>query len=555
MRVLLVTEKCSQSEHERDGGARIVETLQRAFGPSLSIMQFGPRADPAATWYFEYPSSDPNRFLRRLANADFIAQRVHAHSHGFTHIIFIHLSMQFGLAQAGFQQGITIWTFPMFLTPSYISSGEIVPVEYMDAERKALKLSKNILTPSYLEKKQLLEIYGIPHEHVCVIPRGIDMKFVSPSTRLLQGPAVFCSIQSIKPQKNTLGLVRLFAKLRHRLAGAKLQIIGPIQNPAYGRQVRAEITRLGLDNSVELTGYVPSSKLALAIQSCHMHLSTSLCETFGRSIFESLACGLPNVARRCDNAAADFLKDLPYIRFIDHEADMIEAIEQMLENLPKLSSMALEIGRLYDDESLAQLLVAKLCASEPLAICDFDGTLYHKGDPQKTKRCIESFSRYPVKVLCSARTTSDLLNQLQAYSLEVDWIISFSGAMISDGKGRPLWLNPLQAPDVAYLENKLLGLKRYEFEGEVLQLESSSQCWEGELGFRTQVYQGQTFISDWQTSKLRATHKLLQHIKWAGQVHAFGDGPYDEELLNYYDGILITPSPKNPSQQKELSYA
>jgi hydroxymethylpyrimidine pyrophosphatase-like HAD family hydrolase len=67
-----------------------------------------------------------------------------------------------------------------------------------------------------------------------------------------------------------------------------------------------------------------------------------------------------------------------------------------------------------------------------------------------------------------------------------------------------------------------------------------------------EIYQGMAFINDWQASKLQAVLRLLRHIDWHGQVRAFGDGPYDNELLTYFDGTLITPSPANKFQKEEI---
>ena len=97
MKILLVTEKCGPAENQRDGGARLVETLQRIFGDSLQVIQFGPQAESSSTWHYPYPINLPNRFERRLANAQFIAEKVKRIDQDFTHVIFAHVSMQFGL--------------------------------------------------------------------------------------------------------------------------------------------------------------------------------------------------------------------------------------------------------------------------------------------------------------------------------------------------------------------------------------------------------------------------------------------------------------------------
>jgi glycosyltransferase involved in cell wall biosynthesis len=556
MKLLLVTEKCGPTENQRDGGARLVETLQKVFGDSLNVMQFGSNADPSATWHFNYPINLPNRFERRLVNARFIIEQVKTVENNFTHIIFSHISMQFGLVDVPLREDLNIWTFPMFLTPSYQASGEIVPEAYFAMERLALRYSKNILTPSYLEKRQLVETYSIPGERIHVIPRGVDTRFLAPKIRTLQGHPIFCSIGSIKPQKNILGLVRLFSKINEKFPASKLRIIGPIQDVGYYKAVEAEIQLLGLTQAIELKGYVTPNFLSEAIADAHIHISTSTCETFGRSIFETLTSGLPNIARTIDNAAAEILKNLPYARFIDDPNEVLEVIEEMLNNLEKLSSMASEIGKLYDDEVLSQRLAAKITNENVIAISDFDGTLFHKNDSEKTQRCIKAFLSYPKRIICSARSIADLLEMFAAYNLEVDWIVGCSGSIVTNGDGNPLWMTPLELNDIIKLEATLPNTKRIEAGGHVLQIAAPSVEVPTTIGLRIEVYQGTAFIAHWEASKLRAVHKLLRHINWPGQVHVFGDGPYDSELIDYFDGTLITPSPTSDNRQrKEINYA
>jgi len=542
MKILLVTEKYNPDNNQRDGGARLVDTLKNAFDGCLQIMQFGLQVDSSAEWNFNYPISSTNRFKRRIANAEFIAWQVKAVEEHFTHVIFIHISMQFGLVDLPLRKEICIWTFPMFLTPSYQRSGEIIPAEYTAIERIALVNSLNILTPSHLEKKQLIEFYSIPEKQIHVVPRGIDISLLAPKVRSLKDSPSFCSIGSIKPQKNTLGLVDLFAKLIIKFPGSTLRIIGPNQDNEYYTMVLAKIQLLRLTNSIELMGHVIPADLAHAIKNCHIHISTSLCETFGRSIFETLASGLPNIARLKDNASAEYLSHLPYTKFVKDDNEALSAIEEVLSNLPKLSSMAIEIGRLYDDAMLSRLLAAKICSRKVIVISDFDGTLFYKNDVEKTTRCMRVFQQFQTKVICSARSINDLLENIKFYNLEVDWIIGYSGAMVTDGKGKLLWFNPLNINDIDRLKDLVPQFKVIKFEEEIIQIALPIESLPNITGLNIETYQNTAFISNWEASKFRAIHRLLRHINWTGSVKAFGDGLYDKEFLTYFDGELIIPS-------------
>lgn len=529
---MVVTEKAGPEEAQRDGGARLVESLHRALGSAVSIAQFGDRAAPEARWHFSYPGTSGDRFARRLARAPFIADRVREIADGFTDILYVHASMQFGPPPAE----VRTWTFPMFLTPSYVASGETVPSAYMEAERRALSNTSRVLTPSHFERRQLTDVYGVPEAAIRVVPRGVDRPLFPPHERVVDGPLCVCSVGSIKRQKNTLGLLRTFAALRARYPDARLRVIGPVQDAVYAEEVVREVHRLELDGAVEFTGHVPPERLSLAFRDAHLHLSASTCETFGRAIFETLAAGIPNVARATGNAAAEYLAHVPYARFHDSEDDQVEAAVLLLRDLPRYSSQAAEVAELFDDALLAQRIAAELVEAEVLAVSDWDGTLFHKADPGRTERCIAAFRRHTRRVVCTARPVEDILEALDAHALEADWIVGCSGAVVADGRGRVVWRVPLPAP--------LPGARTIVDEGHVVQAELLDARTEVSAGLRVESYQGRAFVAAWEASKLRAVTRLLRHIGWQGRVRAFGDGRYDEELLAYFDGVLVRPEPR-----------
>lgn len=543
MRLLVVTEKCGPEEARRDGGARLVESIQRTFSVSASVMQFGARSDASARWHHPYPKAASNRFLARLQDAPFIADRVREVAQDFTHVVFVHVSMQFGFVQAPLN-GVTAWTFPMFLTPSYRASGETVPEEYTEAERRVLAVATHVLTPGHLERRQLVEFYGVPEDRIRVIPRGVDRRFVSPRVRTLDSPPRLCSIGSIKPQKNTVGLLHLLHAVRKRRPGTTLRVIGPVQDDAYAARVRCVVERLGLGDAVSMTGYVPSEDLAAATEGAHLHVSAASTETFGRAVFETLAGGMPNVGRATGNAAAEYLRHVPYARFHDDVEEAASAVDELLDDLPALSAMAREIGELYDDRSLSARLAAELAEAQIIAVSDYDGTLFHKHDPERTRRCIERFRLYPRRIVCSARPLEQVLSALHAYGIRADGIVAYGGGVVADGSGRVLWSTPMDAELRERLHAVIPTARDVCWGGQLLQI-AATGCGTCPMvpGARTEIYQGTAYAGPWAASKLRAVHRLLAHLGIEGRVRAFGDGPYDEELLAYYDGTRIHPTP------------
>lgn len=552
MKILIITEKYSPHPSQRDGGARIVDTLKNFLKDSCDIIQFNGTQKGTAKYHYNYPYTQENRFKRRLANRRFIGEKVYELSGFYTHLIFIHISMQFGLELFPIEKGIFIWTFPMFLTPSYRASGEVIPNEYFEAEKRALALSTAILTPSPFEKRQIHDIYGIDKEKIFMVPRGIDPL---PPLENLQKPSKilhFCSVASMKPQKNTLGLLDLFFSIQKRFPSSYLRLIGPIQDRRYAQRVLQKIKRLGLTEQIEILGFIEAKSLRGVLSDCHFHLSASRCETFGRSIFETLALGVPNIALQGQNAAQDFLQNLPYMAFAEDENTFIHKIEEMIESYEELSNMAKEIGELYCNAFLGRLLIATLFDEKILGVCDFDGTLFHKHDENKTFKSIAAFKYFPVRVICSARPLSTLLLEIKRYELEVDWIIAYSGALVADGLGNVQWESPLTKRDLVYLEQKM----GYVFAKDQKWMQVALKKDEApDIPFlRKEIYQEKAFISHWKASKLHALCQLLKKIEWKGRIAVYGDGIYDREMITYFDGHWITPKAHLYINEKRLNH-
>ncbi len=549
-----MTEKHAPEIEQRDGGFQLVKTLEQIFKDQIEIMQFGTKNNPNSLIYC-YPFKHANRFQRRILNAEFIqekiTEKIKESVNNFTHVFYVHISMQFGIMKVPLRKDIEIWTFPMFLTPSYQNSGEEVPSHYFELEQQALQYSHHIITPSPLEKRQLLETYGLSQNSIHMVPRGVNQTY-SPRTFLNEGPA-FCSIGSIKRQKNTLELIHFFNDIKHVYPKATLKIIGAVQDEAYAAEVLFAIKKLGLDQSINMMGYIPHADIPKTIAECHIHLSTSCSETFGRSIFETLAQGIPNIVRRGNNAAYDFLKNKPYICFSKNKKRAFKFIQYILANFEDFSKQVSEIGFLFNESRFQKILKATILKKESMVFADFDGTLFHKDDVEKTKRCIVAFNKFPLKVICSARGKEDILSQSKILGINVNWIISYGGAVISNVEGEDCLVSPLDLKTLLFLESTL-HTKRILYKSHVLQLETSPPLKTLPVKCRMEIYQNKGYLSSWTSFKLQAILKLLDHIQWDGRIKAFGDGPYDEDFLTYFDGTLITPHPTHHNQKKEMIY-
>lgn len=540
--VLIVTEKHAAPESQRDGGARLVETLRRNFGKSASILQLGSKASDGDGE--EYPHWHPDRFVRRLLNASWISERVARASVDRTHLVFVHTSMLFGLdpTRVG---GAKICLFPMFLGTAYRLSGENVPEEYIESERVAVAAAHRIITPSHLERRMLVDDYGADPTRIKVIPRGVVINPADGRARDLDGPVRLCSVGSIKNQKNPVGLLDAFGDIVRTLPEATLTLVGATQDELALQRLTSEIRVRELVDRVRLHGYVTPTGLAEVLRDQHVHISASRCETFGRSVFETLALGIPNLIPEENHAANDFLSGKPYRRTYGASIPAGKALGALLEGYRERSREALEIGELFCDERLGRLVKACVLDRPKLLVTDFDGTLFHKTSSEWTKSSVRHVAGFDKVVVCSARPVDDLRSALCSIGVRADWLIGLSGSETEDWSGGRRFSHPLGEGELMDILATNPGAQPVCSAGKVHQVRLSSEPLPS-IGHRVEKFGEHWYLGSRSRSKLRAIVDLLGHMNWDGQVQAQGDSPPDFEFLSYFDGELVSSPRAHP---------
>lgn len=139
-------------------------------------------------------------------------------------------------------------------------------------------------------------------KNTVVIPHGI-----SPSFRNVDGnnsrrpdwlmPGDYLLyVSNIDFYKAQLEVVQAYALLkRRRSTREKLFLVGP-EAPDYGRRVRTEIHRLGLDEDVVITGTMPYEQMPELYHHALVNIFASRCENCPNILLEALAAGRPVVA-------------------------------------------------------------------------------------------------------------------------------------------------------------------------------------------------------------------------------------------------------------------
>jgi glycosyltransferase involved in cell wall biosynthesis len=137
----------------------------------------------------------------------------------------------------------------------------------------------------------------VPPERTSVVHLGRDPAF-QPCEPPAPGARALC-VSQLYFYKNIVELIAAFALAAPQLPpGAALDIAGAMPEPAYAREVKRQIARLGLEARVRLLGDVPHGELARLYARARLFLFPSTCESFPNILLEALSCGAPSIVSR-----------------------------------------------------------------------------------------------------------------------------------------------------------------------------------------------------------------------------------------------------------------
>jgi glycosyltransferase involved in cell wall biosynthesis len=148
-----------------------------------------------------------------------------------------------------------------------------------------------------------MEGTGAPSEKMIQLGRGVDTELFNPRKRddayrlsiAPHGEIIFCCISRIAPEKGFEFLAQAALKLKQTGLPFKLLIVGGNKNPAVMNEVQSCFREI--QDHVVFTGMLRGVELARAYAAADVFLHCSITETFGLVVLESMASGVPVVAR------------------------------------------------------------------------------------------------------------------------------------------------------------------------------------------------------------------------------------------------------------------
>lgn len=194
-----------------------------------------------------------------------------------------------------------------------------------------------IVTVSRYSASDIVRVLDVPAEKVRVIPPAIrraaedDICATADiRKRLPIKGRILLYVGRRDPYKNIVGLIRTFARVRATHAEpATLVIVGSYD--ARYPEPEEEVRRLGLNDSVVFTDYLPDRELAALYRAASVFVFPSLYEGFGLPPLEAMSRGTPVVASH-RTAIPEVLGDAAVLVDATDTTAMAEAIVHVLSD-------------------------------------------------------------------------------------------------------------------------------------------------------------------------------------------------------------------------------
>ncbi len=159
------------------------------------------------------------------------------------------------------------------------------------SERSVLRAATGVVVTSEWTRRQVLTRYAIPPRRVHVARPGVDRVAAPP--RPVRGHLICVGV--LGPHKGQDLLVEALAGLADR--DWHCLLAGPLdRHPDFVEQLRARITRLGYGQRIRLSGVLTGAALTHAYTTADLLVAPSRSETYGMTVTEALAHGLPVIA-------------------------------------------------------------------------------------------------------------------------------------------------------------------------------------------------------------------------------------------------------------------
>lgn len=207
--------------------------------------------------------------------------------------------------------------------------------------RNLLGQADAVITYNQDETNYLQEKY--PSTHIVTHVHGVNVHEFRKNHRKkirilypqLRNHDLILCVARIDPIKNQLWLVRQLPEILKRHPDSILFFVGPVTHVEYEKELRNEISKLGLENRIKFTGNLPPRDPALIglLQEAKALILPSITEPFGLVVIEAWAAGTIVLSNKTAGPASiiDSGKN-GWLFDVNHESEFHEMLDLSLKN-------------------------------------------------------------------------------------------------------------------------------------------------------------------------------------------------------------------------------
>jgi len=199
-----------------------------------------------------------------------------------------------------------------------------------------LKSATRVLAVNEAGRREVLQASGVKAD---ILPFGVDTNRFVPAARADVGHhvTVFLVVSYLVARKRVSDVIKAFAFVVSRRSDVVLRVVG--DGPAR-EELMALARSLRLGEACQFVGHVPHERIAEEYGQADVVVSASASETFGMSLLEAMASGLPVISAVNDGSVGII---------VDGETGFLVSVGDA-------NGMALKMDRLRSDRDLVRRL-------------------------------------------------------------------------------------------------------------------------------------------------------------------------------------------------------
>jgi glycosyltransferase involved in cell wall biosynthesis len=210
------------------------------------------------------------------------------------------------------------------------------------------------------------EGFRLPSRKLRVIGQGVDSALFRPPPRDGSPRNELLTVSRVSRRKRIDLLLAVMQHLREDRPDLdlRLRVVGPLltlDDLRYDGELRARVWHLGLQDRVELSGFVPQEYTPAFYRRAFLHVNVSETGSLDKTVVEALACGCPVLTS--NPAFRSLLSDYPEFVISDQSppaiAAQVAALYESRDRYDPASLRALVVGR-HDVGSYATRVAEEL---------------------------------------------------------------------------------------------------------------------------------------------------------------------------------------------------